>query len=242
MVGDDTTVTEATHLAAATAGIVLGVDEFSLQLPAADKSVEDEQWLPPHLSLSSATTLQLRRQRQLRNRRLQAQQQASSASSSSSSLASSSAASSSQSGAQQQQSSQQQLQTPYSPPTPTTHGPMAESVLLFSKKFHFGDTSTMDDSSQDPVHFNMIFYQWRAELIQHAWRTTLDEAIKFAGTLFQISFGDHNPDIHKPGFLRSPDDLNFFLAPEYIASVPFAKLERMIYKEHSALRGIKVSV
>lgn len=96
-----------------------------------------------------------------------------------------------------------------------------------------------------------------------------------AATQFQINFGDHNPNIHKPGFLQ-PTDLRFFL-PEglyfiylfvhfflsffFSFSLPvcfifhirffffldslqywgvtFLKLEKMIYKEHQKLRGIK---
>jgi len=57
---------------------------------------------------------------------------------------------------------------------------------------------------------------------------------------FQINFGDHNPNIHKPGFLKS-QDLRFFLPLECLEAwgLTFQKVEKMIYKEHRKLRGIK---
>jgi len=66
------------------------------------------------------------------------------------------------------------------------------------------------------------------------------EAVQLAATQFQINFGDHNPDIHKPGFLQ-PSDLRFFLPEDSLQywGVTFLKLEKMIYKEHQKLRGIK---
>jgi len=67
-----------------------------------------------------------------------------------------------------------------------------------------------------------------------------EEAVQLAATLFQINFGDHNPNIHKPGFLK-PQDLRFFLPPECLEAwgLTFQKVEKMIYKDHRKLRGIK---
>jgi len=111
-------------------------------------------------------------------------------------------------------------------------------VLLFKKKFYFNDIS--DDCNNDPVYFNLLFFQSRDAIINNMYTCNKEEAIQLAATLFQINFGDHNPNIHKPGFLK-PQDLRFFLPAECLVlwNIAFHKVEKMIYKEHRKLRGIK---
>jgi len=113
-----------------------------------------------------------------------------------------------------------------------------DAVLLYKKKFYYNDAS--DDCNNDPVYFNLLFCQSRDAIISNMYTCNKEEALQLAATLFQINFGDHNPNIHKPGFLK-PQDLRFFLPVEYLEAwnLTFLKVEKLIYKEHRKLRGIK---
>eukprot|EP01113_Clastostelium_recurvatum_P003589 TRINITY_DN1156_c0_g1_i1.p1 TRINITY_DN1156_c0_g1~~TRINITY_DN1156_c0_g1_i1.p1 ORF type:complete len:1044 (+),score=272.67 TRINITY_DN1156_c0_g1_i1:98-3229(+) len=110
--------------------------------------------------------------------------------------------------------------------------------LLFKKKFFYNEAA--DDCHTDPVYFHLLFCQSRDAIIENTFSCTKEEAIKLASTLFQINFGDHNPTIHKPGFLKAAD-LKFFLPPSLIEQwgMSFQQVERAIYQEHRNLRGIK---
>jgi len=110
-------------------------------------------------------------------------------------------------------------------------------VLLFKKKFHYNDAFV---NNSDPVYFNLLFCQSHDAIISGLYSCTLTAAVQLAATQFQINFGDHNPSIHKPGFLNFKD-LKFFLPEPNLEfwGVTFQKLEKMIYKEHHKLRGIK---
>lgn len=112
------------------------------------------------------------------------------------------------------------------------------AVLLYKKKFYYHDGS--EDCSNDPVYYNLLFYQSRDAIISNVYTCNMEEAVQLAATLFQINFGDHNPNIHKPGFLK-PQDLRFFLPIESLEAwgLTFKEVEKMIYKEHRKLRGIK---
>jgi talin len=48
----------------------------------------------------------------------------------------------------------------------------------------------------------MLFCQSHEAIVSGLYPCTLDEAVQLAATQFQINFGDHNPSIHKPGFLK----------------------------------------
>ncbi|PRP77561.1 actin binding protein [Planoprotostelium fungivorum] len=111
------------------------------------------------------------------------------------------------------------------------------SVLVFKKKFHYNDAFI---THNDPVYFNLLFCQCRDAIRSGTYTCNLDEAVQLAATNLQINFGDYNPNIHQPGFLKF-NDLQFFLPTEYLDfwGVTFQKLEKMIYKEHQKLRGIK---
>eukprot|EP01119_Soliformovum_irregulare_P014991 TRINITY_DN4169_c0_g1_i1.p1 TRINITY_DN4169_c0_g1~~TRINITY_DN4169_c0_g1_i1.p1 ORF type:complete len:889 (-),score=215.13 TRINITY_DN4169_c0_g1_i1:222-2888(-) len=114
--------------------------------------------------------------------------------------------------------------------------PNENTVLHFKKKFFYHDAFV---NNTDPVYFNLLFCQLHHAIVSGLYVCTLSEAVQLAATKFQINFGDHNPAIHKPGFLKQTD-LKHFL-PESLESwgITFQKLEKQIYKEHCKLRGIK---
>jgi hypothetical protein len=74
------------------------------------------------------------------------------------------------------------------------------ALLLYKKKFYYHDGS--EDCNNDPVYYNLLFYQSRDAIISNVYTCNMEEAVQLAATLFQINFGDHNPNIHKPGFLK----------------------------------------
>eukprot|EP01133_Synstelium_polycarpum_P001346 gene1346-1540_t len=115
----------------------------------------------------------------------------------------------------------------------------ADAKLLFKKKFHSFDTAS-DDCNNDPVYFNLLFFQSRDAIISNTYAASKEESIQLAATLFQINFGDHNPTIHRAGFLKS-QDLKFFLPADCLElwGMSFQKIEKTLYKEHRNLRGIK---
>lgn len=112
------------------------------------------------------------------------------------------------------------------------------AILFYKKKFYYHDGS--EDCNNDPVYYNLLFYQSRDAIISNVYTCNMEEAVQLAATLFQINFGDHNTNIHKPGFLK-PQDLRFFLPLECLEAwgLNFQKVEKMIYKDHRKLRGIK---
>jgi len=116
-------------------------------------------------------------------------------------------------------------------------GVLENRVLMFRKKFYYNDAFTIDN---DPVYFNLLFCQSHEAIVSGLYPCSLHEAVPLAATQFQINFGDHNPSIHKPGFL-SLKELKFFLPTDCLENwgITFQKLEKMIYKEHQKLRGIK---
>lgn len=113
------------------------------------------------------------------------------------------------------------------------------STLFYKKKFYTSHEGS-EDCNNDPVYYNLLFYQSRDAIISNVYTCNMEEAVQLAATLFQINFGDHNPNIHKPGFLK-PQDLRFFLPLECLEAwgLTFQKVEKMIYKDHRKLRGIK---
>eukprot|EP01117_Protostelium_nocturnum_P005741 TRINITY_DN206_c0_g2_i1.p1 TRINITY_DN206_c0_g2~~TRINITY_DN206_c0_g2_i1.p1 ORF type:complete len:980 (+),score=360.30 TRINITY_DN206_c0_g2_i1:1404-4343(+) len=118
-----------------------------------------------------------------------------------------------------------------------SQGITENDLVVFKKKFHYNDAFI---TQNDPVYFNLLFCQCRDAIRSGTYTCNLDEAVQLAATNLQISFGDYNATIHQPGFLKF-SDLQFFLPTDYLEfwGVTFQRLEKMIYKEHQKLRGIK---
>jgi hypothetical protein len=111
--------------------------------------------------------------------------------------------------------------------------------LLFKKKFHFAEPMVSDD---DPVFLNLVFCQAQHALVRGSVVCDLEQGVQLVATQFQINFGDHNPSIHLPGFLKR-EDLRHFCFSTCLSQwqVSFTELEKMLYKEHAKLRGLKTA-
>jgi hypothetical protein len=111
--------------------------------------------------------------------------------------------------------------------------------LLFKKKFHYTEPMVSDD---DPVFLSLVFCQAQHALVRGSVVCDLEQGVQLVATQFQINFGDHNPRIHTPGFLKR-EDLRHFCFSTCLSQwqVSFAELEKMVYKEHAKLRGLKTA-
>ena len=83
--------------------------------------------------------------------------------------------------------------------------------LLFKKKFHYTEPLVSND---DPVFLNLVFCQAQAALVRGDIACDLERGVQLVATQFQINFGDHNPRIHRPGFLKR-EDIRHFCFPTW---------------------------
>jgi FERM central domain len=108
------------------------------------------------------------------------------------------------------------------------------AILMYKKKFYYHDGA--EDCNNDPVYYNLLFYQSRDAIISNVYSCNMEEAVQLAATLFQINFGDHNPNIHKPGFLKyASSNLPSALLPLPPLSSPLAScvlLHHILYSHN----------
>ncbi len=72
-------------------------------------------------------------------------------------------------------------------------------ILLLKKKFFFSDQSI---DRNDPIQLNLLYVQSRDAIICGKHPCTLEEATQLAALQCQVQFGSHEPDKHKPGFIK----------------------------------------
>ena len=101
-------------------------------------------------------------------------------------------------------------------------------MVLLKKKFYFSDQQVDKD---DPVQLGLLYSQACDMILQGKHPITLDEAIAFAALQLQITFGNHEPDRFKKGFLVLKD----FIPTEYMKQ---KDVEKKIYVEHAKLYSI----
>jgi talin len=64
---------------------------------------------------------------------------------------------------------------------------------------YFSDQSV---DRNDPVQLNLLFVQSRDAIVSGKHPCTIEEAGQLAALQCQTQFGNHEPDKHKPGFIR----------------------------------------
>ncbi len=72
-------------------------------------------------------------------------------------------------------------------------------VIILKKKFFFTDQNI---DRNDPVQLNLLYNQARESIISGKHPCTAEEASQFAAIQCQVQFGNHEPDKHKPGFIK----------------------------------------
>lgn len=73
-----------------------------------------------------------------------------------------------------------------------------DSVIL-KKKFFFSDQNV---DRNDPIQLNLVYVQARDDIVDGKHPCTFDEACQFAALQAQVQFGNHEPDKHKPGYMK----------------------------------------
>lgn len=84
----------------------------------------------------------------------------------------------------------------------------------------------------DPVQLNLIFVQAKNQIVSGKHPATLEESAQLGALQLQIQYGNHEPDKHRPGFVKLVD----FCPPEYRKDKDF---EKRMYSEHKKLQGMK---
>ncbi|TPX31993.1 hypothetical protein SmJEL517_g04801 [Synchytrium microbalum] len=102
-----------------------------------------------------------------------------------------------------------------------------DSVLL-KKKFFFSDQNI---DRNDPVQLNLLYNQAREMIVSGKHPCTKDEAGLFGAIQLQTQYGNHEPDKHRPGFVKMKE----FVPPEYVKN---KDVEKKMYSEHSKLQGL----
>lgn len=108
-------------------------------------------------------------------------------------------------------------------------GVVDSDILILKKKFFFSDQNI---DRNDPIQLNLLFVQARDAIISGKHPCKYDEAAQLAALQCQIQFSNHEPDKHKPGFIKLKD----FVPPEYIKEKK--EMEKKIFQEHRKLQGL----
>ena len=118
-------------------------------------------------------------------------------------------------------------------------------MVLLKKKFFYSDINI---DRNDPVQLNLLYVQSRDSIISGKYPGTGEEAAQFAAIQLQVQHGNHEPDKHKPGFVRCvlvthialscltfQHRLDEFLPSDYRKN---KVLEKQMYHEHRKLQGM----
>lgn len=73
-----------------------------------------------------------------------------------------------------------------------------DDELEFGKKFFSGDDRVDKD---DPFALHLMYCEAQKAITDGRYPCSRAEAVTFAAIQMQIVYGDHNPNVHKPGFL-----------------------------------------
>jgi len=102
-----------------------------------------------------------------------------------------------------------------------------EQQVVLKKKFFVDDANISRD---DPVQLHLVYVQSRDAIVSGSHPCTYDESIQFAALQCQVQLGNHNPAIHKPGYLRVKE----YLPP---SAAKNKSSEKDIYNEFRKLVG-----
>lgn len=107
-------------------------------------------------------------------------------------------------------------------------GVVDSDTLLLKKRFFVDDANVGRD---DPVQLHLVYVQSRDAIIDGTHPCTVDESVQFSALQCQVDFGNHNPALHKPGFLKVED----FLSP---SARKVKGIEKKIVAEYRKLVGM----
>eukprot|EP00029_Vermamoeba_vermiformis_P010761 TRINITY_DN573_c0_g1_i1.p1 TRINITY_DN573_c0_g1~~TRINITY_DN573_c0_g1_i1.p1 ORF type:complete len:2463 (-),score=953.41 TRINITY_DN573_c0_g1_i1:48-7436(-) len=102
-----------------------------------------------------------------------------------------------------------------------------EEQLLFEKKL-FGMENT---DMSDPVVLHYSYVQAKNRIITGKYPCQRGEALALAALQVQVTYGNFDPNKHKPGFLK----LNEYMAPQWQKN---KNIEKDIFQEHKKFTGM----
>eukprot|EP01124_Arcella_intermedia_P012007 TRINITY_DN1832_c0_g1_i1.p1 TRINITY_DN1832_c0_g1~~TRINITY_DN1832_c0_g1_i1.p1 ORF type:complete len:2470 (-),score=665.52 TRINITY_DN1832_c0_g1_i1:45-7454(-) len=103
-----------------------------------------------------------------------------------------------------------------------------EEELVYAKRLFFSDDNIDKD---DPFSLHLLYVESLKAIIDGKYPVTRNDAKDFAAIQMQITYGDHDPSKHKPGFL----DPNLFLPLLYRKD---KKIQAEIFRDHKKLVGM----
>ena len=118
-------------------------------------------------------------------------------------------------------------------PAQTLHeqGVKDDDELILKKRFFVDDANVGRD---DPVQLHLVYVQSRDALVDGTHPCTEQESVLFAALQCQIDFGNHNPSLHKSGFLK-PET---YVPPPYRKPKTLAPYEKKVVAEYKKLVGM----
>lgn len=112
------------------------------------------------------------------------------------------------------------------------------AIFLFKKKIFLKDD---EKEMEDKVAMDLIYQQAVSDITSSVYPCTTQDAIKLAGLQMHVTYGDHNAQIHIPGFLAksAQNNLKSFVPVNLYGNKKSSEWETLILKEHARLAGVK---
>lgn len=109
--------------------------------------------------------------------------------------------------------------------------------FVFKKKIFLKDD---DKEMSDEVAKNLVYLQGVHDVIESVYTCQLAEAIKLAALQVQVTYQDHNPAVHTPGFLTRSvnNNIRSFVPKTLWPSKKAGEWEALILKAHQGLKGM----
>eukprot|EP00005_Dracoamoeba_jomungandri_P006424 CAMPEP_0174261602 /NCGR_PEP_ID=MMETSP0439-20130205/11557_1 /TAXON_ID=0 /ORGANISM="Stereomyxa ramosa, Strain Chinc5" /LENGTH=329 /DNA_ID=CAMNT_0015346103 /DNA_START=28 /DNA_END=1017 /DNA_ORIENTATION=+ len=104
--------------------------------------------------------------------------------------------------------------------------------FLFKKKTFIRDD---DREMDDPVAKHLLYIQAVANVISSDYPSSVEDSIKLAGLQVHIVYGDHNRQVHVPGFLTQ--NLKDFVPKALYSQRKADTWEAAIFNEHQRHKG-----
>lgn len=96
-----------------------------------------------------------------------------------------------------------------------------------------------EKSVSDPVALDFLYANARKLILSGYYPCSEDDALYLAGLTMQLEYGDHNPDIHRLGFLK--DKLEHILPASMVSSKRRVEYERKVLIQHSEMSQLQVA-
>jgi len=108
------------------------------------------------------------------------------------------------------------------------NAPNKSAAFVFKKKIFLRDD---EKEMSDLIAKHHVYIQALHSVIESEYPCNLEDALRLAGLQVQITYGDHKPSTHVPGFLSA--NLKQFIPKDLFSQKKPNEWETLIFKEHS---------